>query len=332
MFSWLKKHFIPHEGNNHRPHILRDTSISIVIIVVLIFEVSTFLLPALSHINTTGGMAAVLPAVLSDLTNQQRETQSLATLTVSPLLTQAAQMKAEDMATKGYFAHTSPDGKTPWYWLEQVGYQYQYAGENLAINFTDSKDVVNAWIASPEHEANLVKENYTQIGTAVANGMYEGRETIFVVQLYANPLPLASLQPAIESQKPIAVKVEKNTNTSSTNSNPTDVLGAEVAPVNTINNVVSNQTQLPTQTTFWQRLLASPRDTTNIILYIAFGLVLIALLLYLGIRLKNYHMDLLANGLMALAIIGTIFVMNYYFSYHRMLVTNSFDYSNQNKS
>ena len=66
-------------------------------------------------------------------------------------------MKAQDMATLGYFAHVSPDGKTPWYWIEKVGYDYQYAGENLAINFSDSKDVTNAWMASPLHKE--VKEN-----------------------------------------------------------------------------------------------------------------------------------------------------------------------------
>lgn len=105
-------------------------------------------------------------------------------------------MKAQDMATKGYFAHTSPEGKkTPWYWLKQVGYQYQYAGENLAINFTDSKDVTNAWMNSPTHKANIVKDKYTEVGTGIATGLYEGRETVFVAQVYANPIVKEVEQP-----------------------------------------------------------------------------------------------------------------------------------------
>jgi len=113
-----------------------------IVAILILLEVITFLLPTLSHLNTTGGMTAeVISAVLADLTNGERQTQNLPILTVSPLLNEAAEMKATDMATKGYFAHTSPEGKTPWYWLEQAGYNYQYAGENLAINFSDSKDV-----------------------------------------------------------------------------------------------------------------------------------------------------------------------------------------------
>ena len=189
MFSWLKKHFIPHEGNDHRPHILRGSGIRNIVILIIFLEIFAFLIPTLTRINMTGGMAAVLPAVLADLTNQERQEQNLSTLTVSQILNQAAEMKATDMATKGYFAHTSPEGKNPWYWLEKVGYKYQYAGENLAINFSDSKDVTNAWMASPTHKANIVKGNYTEIGTGIASGIYEGRETVFVAQVYANPLP-----------------------------------------------------------------------------------------------------------------------------------------------
>ena len=77
-------------------------------------------------------MAAVLPGVLSTLTNEERQSDNLPTLTVSPILNKAAEMKAEDMATHGYFAHTSPEGKTPWYWLEQVGYQYQYGHQTYS--------------------------------------------------------------------------------------------------------------------------------------------------------------------------------------------------------
>ena len=182
MISLLKKHFVPHEGNDNRPHLLRNKNIRGIVTVILCLELIVFLIPTLAQVNMKGQMAAVLPAVLTMLTNQERESQQLSTLTVSPLLNKAAEMKAQDMASKGYFAHVSPEGKTPWYWLLQVGYDYVYAGENLAVDFSDSKDVTNAWMESPTHKENIVKENYTEVGTGVARGIFEGRETINSMQ------------------------------------------------------------------------------------------------------------------------------------------------------
>ncbi len=345
MISWLKKHFIPHEGNNHRPHILRTIGVRNIVIAVIFFEVFAFLIPTIANLNMSGGMAAVLPAVLTNLTNKERRVYNLQTLVVSPLLDKAAQMKATDMATNDYFAHTSPTGKTPWYWLEKVGYKYQYAGENLAINFSDSKDVTSAWMASPTHRANIEKGNYTEIGTGVAKGIYKGRETIFVAQVYANPLPkkLGQIKNKKEETKIIkevvvATKNKKN----KVSKESTNVLGIEV--VNNVSNNNSNSTNQvttkiklkPTQEpTLFQDLQASPRNTTDIILYIIFGIITFALLLYLliiFIKEKKHHKDLITNGLILLAIIGAIFVFNYYLTNHNMVINSkSIDYSNVRK-
>ncbi|MFA6257463.1 MAG: CAP domain-containing protein [Candidatus Paceibacterota bacterium] len=338
MFSWLKKHFIPHEGNEHRPHILRSGSIRNIVIVIIFLEIITFLLPTFTHLNTTVNMAAVLPAVLADLTNTERQSQNLPTLTVNPVLNKAAEMKATDMATKSYFAHTSPEGKTPWYWLTQVEYKYQYAGENLAINFSDSKDVTNAWMASPTHKANIVKGNYTEIGTGIARGIYEGRETIFVAQVYANPLPVSNVVAQIEPEK-IITKPVNTTPKVVVTKEPENVLGVEITtpsetPAKTgevtntenIQNIPSNPIQNPT---FWQKLISSPRNNMNIILYIIFGIVFIALLFYILLKIKNYHIDLITNGLIVLSIIGVIFIFNYYLTHHNMVITQSLDYSSE---
>lgn len=326
MISWFKKHFIPHVGNDHRPHFLRKENIRNVVAVVLFLEIFTFLIPTLTRINMTGGMAAVLPAILADLTNNERQSQNLSTLTTNPILNAAAEMKAEDMATKGYFAHTSPEGKTPWYWLSQVGYKYQYAGENLAINFSDSKDVADAWMASPTHKANIVKGNYTEIGTGIATGMYEGRETIFVAQVYANPLPKI-----IEQIKPTTVETIPNVTTTKESVN---ILGAETVTNINPGNIVIDKLIVIDQTpkpTFWQKAFASPRNTTNTILYIIFKIIAIALILYIFIKMKNHHKDLLTNGLIVLAIIGAILIANYYISRSNMVTTQSLDYSNEIK-
>ena len=332
MFSWLKKHFIPHEGNQHRPHALRSSSVRSVAMLVIFLELFLFLLPTLTRINLTGGVATVLPAVLANLTNEERQEKNLNTLVVNPLLNKAAQMKAEDMASKSYFAHTSPEGKTPWYWIIQVGYKYQYAGENLAMNFSDSKDVTKAWMNSPTHKANIVKGSYTEFGTGVATGVYQGRQTIFVAQVYANPLPIVlapAPTPKLPLKKVAQVPVPKKETKNVLGEEAESVISKDTGDAGTKEDIVKNT---PVDSpTFTQNLLASPRNTTNVILYIIFGLISFALLLYIFIKMRNHHKDLITNGLVMLSIVGVVFVANYYVSTKSMTIADSFDYSVENK-
>lgn len=132
-------------------------------------------------------VASVVSSVITDLTNGDRAANDLSMLKVNPVLVAAAQAKADDMAAKGYFAHTSPDGTDPWHWFDQVGYQYDHAGENLAIDFSDSGDVERAWMNSPTHRENILNARFTEIGIATAVGMYQGRMTTFVVQEFGTP-------------------------------------------------------------------------------------------------------------------------------------------------
>ncbi len=189
MYKWFKRHFIKHAGNNHRPHFFEWHTMRVVIGLLLFLELIVFILPTLNFADFSRAMnlSAVLPGALSVLTNEERAHNSLPQLTENPKLAHAAQLKAEDMASKSYFAHTSPEGKTPWYWFNLVGYDYSYAGENLAVNFTDSADVTRAWINSPTHRANIVGRNYKEVGTGVATGTYKGYESVFVAQVYGSP-------------------------------------------------------------------------------------------------------------------------------------------------
>ncbi len=131
--------------------------------------------------------SAIYASVLVNLTNRDRIANNLSHLAVNPVLEVAAQMKADDMASKGYFSHNTPDGKTPWYWFEQAGYQYKYAGENLAVNFKDSEEVHTAWTKSRGHFLNIINPKFTEIGIATSTGVYKGREAIFVVQMFGAP-------------------------------------------------------------------------------------------------------------------------------------------------
>ncbi len=155
----------------------------IVITAVIIFIASV---PSLRDV-AIDSVSAIYGSVLVNLTNRDRTNSKVPELKINPLLEKAAELKANDMATKGYFAHNTPDGKTPWYWLEQAGYQYLYAGENLAVNFLDSEEVQNAWMNSPTHKSNIINPKFTEIGIATSTGFYKGREAIFVVQMFGAP-------------------------------------------------------------------------------------------------------------------------------------------------
>lgn len=132
-------------------------------------------------------VGAVLPSTVIELTNDERQDNNASPLRRSAVLDAAASMKAQHMAEKGYFAHFAPDGTSPWYWFDQAGYTYAHAGENLAIHFTDSDEVVEAWMNSPTHRANIVDGKFTEIGVGTAKGRYDGHRTVYVVQLFGTP-------------------------------------------------------------------------------------------------------------------------------------------------
>lgn len=132
-------------------------------------------------------MTLIFPSVLVGLSNNERQAEELPVLKVNPKLQQAAQLKALDMAKKGYFSHMTPEGYAPWYWLDQVGYDYLSAGENLAVNFDHSAEVNQAWMNSIKHRENILSKKYTEIGIATAKGKYQGQDSIFVVQFFGKP-------------------------------------------------------------------------------------------------------------------------------------------------
>lgn len=108
------------------------------------------------------------------LHNEYRASKGLPPLTENAMLDASAAAKAADMDEKEYWAHDSPTGKTPWDFIDEAGYVYSKAGENLGQNFSTSKAMVDAWILSPGHEANM-SGDFTDIGVAVLNGVnYQG--------------------------------------------------------------------------------------------------------------------------------------------------------------
>ncbi len=211
-------------------------------------------------------VSTVLPSVVIELTNDERADLAEAPLRRSATLDAAAKLKAEHMARNEYFSHYAPDGTSPWFWFDKAGYVYAHAGENLAIHFSDSSEVVDAWMKSPTHRANIVGTQYTEIGVGTAKGEYEGYDTVYVVQLFgtpAKPTVAAAPKPApkpapVAAQAVAEAPVPTSAPTTPTpvavtpvaEAEDTDVLAATdpapVAPATTTETVATTSTTTPT--------------------------------------------------------------------------------------
>lgn len=194
----FRKYLVPHEGNDHRPYLLRHRATAGIIVVALIAQV--LFLTQYWGIPGASLLGDIATSALVAQSNAARAAADLPKLKISPLLEEAARRKAQDMALKGYFAHYGPDGTAPWSWISATGYAYQYAGENLAVNFMESSDVTDAWLASPAHRANILSAKYTEIGIATAPGVYKGQQVTFVVQMFGTPVVLEEAVPTPPTQ------------------------------------------------------------------------------------------------------------------------------------
>ncbi|KKS93185.1 MAG: hypothetical protein UW68_C0003G0023 [Candidatus Collierbacteria bacterium GW2011_GWB1_44_6] len=178
--------FLPHPHNNHKAKILWPRSVMVLMGLYImgrsIIDITVGLLP-----GVLGYASQIDPAKVVELTNNQRLNTGLEILRQNPELDQAAAAKAADMFADNYWAHVSPSGTEPWYFVTNSGYKYQHAGENLARDFSNPKDIVSAWMASPTHRKNLLDGRYRDIGVAVMDGYINGVETTIVVQMFGTP-------------------------------------------------------------------------------------------------------------------------------------------------
>lgn len=119
-----------------------------------------------------------------NLVNKERAKVGVQPLTLSEKLTSIANTKAKDMADKNYFSHTSPTYGSPFDMLKQFGVSYSYAGENIAAGQKTPEEVMNSWMNSSGHKANILNKNYTQLGVGYVKGGQYGTEW---VQLFIKP-------------------------------------------------------------------------------------------------------------------------------------------------
>lgn len=122
--------------------------------------------------NATSQVSAFEQKVV-DLTNQERAKQGLPALKLDTELSKVAKAKSQDMNSKGYFSHTSPTYGSPFDMMKQFGISYRTAGENIAMGQQSPEEVVQAWMNSEGHRANILNGSYTHIGVGyVESGNY----------------------------------------------------------------------------------------------------------------------------------------------------------------
>lgn len=203
----LRDLFVPHEGNDYKPHALHPKRLAfhglsvlalkaVVVIFVLIFPIEAWLTPDIQLQESRK---------IIQLTNQIRSNLGLDLLTENLKLTQAAFQKAEDMLVNQYFAHVGPDHASLATWLTRVNYNYATAGENLAMGFANSQEVVNGWTRSKTHYANMIDPDFSEIGVGMASGMYKENDTTFVAQYFGTP----NVFTAVAKEEPKVLEIEK---------------------------------------------------------------------------------------------------------------------------
>lgn len=205
--------FVPHEGNDHRPHALRHKALTVYAVTIITVKVIVSGFVALYP--GPSATADLIPVEIIRLTNEARTSKGVTSLATNRMLATGAQYKADDMLAKQYFAHVSPEKVSPWFWFKKAGYTYSAAGENLAIDFTTAEDVVEAWLASPGHRKNLLNPNYKDIGVSVETGPMNGVSSTVVVQFFGvavapkqQPKPVKKVTPVKPkvAQKPSSVQ------------------------------------------------------------------------------------------------------------------------------
>jgi hypothetical protein len=179
----LRHYLVPHESNNHRPKLLHTQTLLALVLLFIAVNIGFKTVHA-NYPEVLGISANISNEDLLKLTNEKRAEKGLKPLTLNTELSQAAHKKADYMFAKNFWAHIGPDGTTPWYFIRNAGYDYVYAGENLARGYTTAPDVVDAWMASPSHRENIMSPNYSDIGFFTESGSLTGSDTVLVVEMF----------------------------------------------------------------------------------------------------------------------------------------------------
>lgn len=200
MYNFIRNLFVPNSHNNHKAFILHNYGLAAIVFLILGLN-SGFTLANYYADTVLGASASLSTDDVIRYTNLARLSENLPALNPDPQLTQAAEAKLKDMYAFGYWDHYSPSKRTPWTFVLDAGYSYQVAGENLARDFHDPEALVKAWLNSPAHRANLLSNQYQDMGIAISEGELDGKPTVVIVQLFGKRLP-PDIAQAVEQLDP----------------------------------------------------------------------------------------------------------------------------------
>jgi len=300
--------FIPCLENRYRPKFLESKFLFYYLLFLLILKL--FTVSYLIYLPKTIYFADISSTSLIKLTNQGREALGFGPLVENSQLNKAASLKAQDMIAQDYFAHQSPEGKSPWYWIKSANYDYQYAGENLAIGFLDSEEVYQAWNDSPSHKANLFNPNYQDIGITVLKGDFQGNETYVVVQLFGSPKikPTPKEQPTKIEETP-KESLRYPTGQETIQEKPKIVIEQEVALksegyVSSAEGIeTENGTKNSFSFNFFQFLSSNYNDIVQKIIFYSLLLIILSLILNIFVKFDIQHKDLIVKALFFVALL-----------------------------
>ncbi len=209
----MKRYIIPHKENDYHPHLFRPITVYIIIFISLILMGIVIY----TRIFLTGTVLGVniSSSVLIDMTNASRSEKGELPLTRSVQLSMAASNKASDMIAQKYFAHISPTGEKAWNFIYYTGYNFKFAGENLAINFVNERDLHQAWLNSKTHRENIIDSRFSEIGIAAIEGSYKGDRSVYVVQMLATPAKVTNSTETYSSFDSDSIELAKVISTTS---------------------------------------------------------------------------------------------------------------------
>lgn len=154
---------------------------------LIFFALFIFLFNSLVGIDLTvaqSGEDAILIENLLREHNKERRNAGVQELKISPVLSNSAFNKALAMQKSNCWSHYCPDGKSPWEFFQEEGYQYLYAGENLAEGFYSVRELMQAWMNSITHRNNILKAEYKEVGFGIVYGAFQSNPNNIVIAVH----------------------------------------------------------------------------------------------------------------------------------------------------
>lgn len=223
----MRRLLLPNSGNNYTPFLLHRSALVVYVLVIFLFNV------IVGQLQVSTVRAAVDASTLYSLHNSNRSSNGLSALNVNSQLVTSATNKANAMLESDCWDHYCPPGTSPWSFILNSGYEYVYAGENLGEGFSNNSTLMNAWMNSPTHRANIMNGNFTEIGIGFAYGSYQGNANNTVVVVHFGSRQKAS---PTATPKPVA-QISTNSGTNPTIKVPVPTAITQVQPT-TVPNVL----------------------------------------------------------------------------------------------